>query len=128
MKISILSSNPTLQGINTQVLYSHFKYSRSICTTNDGEIPVDLLNHTISGEAADIQNDEAAVTDDTPIIVTYKDICNVNNLELGLQRTKSGKSAGLDGEIKATFTTGKREKLAEELKSHKFKASPIRKV
>lgn len=61
-------------------------------------------------------------------VVTYNEICNVENLELGLKRTKSGVSAGLDGEIKANYTTGKLEKLAGELKSHSFKASPIKKV
>jgi len=61
-------------------------------------------------------------------IVKYNDICNITNLELGLKRTKSGVSAGLDGEIKANYTTSKLEKLAEELKSHTFKASPIKKV
>lgn len=61
-------------------------------------------------------------------IIQYKDICNINNLEQGLKRTKSGVTAGLDGEVKANYTTSKLEKLAEELKSHTFKASPIKKV
>jgi len=64
----------------------------------------------------------------TTEIVTYKEICTIKNLELGLKRTKSGVSAGLDGEIKANYTIGKLEKLAEELKSHSFKASPVKKV
>jgi len=61
-------------------------------------------------------------------IIQYKDICNITNLELGLKRTKSGTSAGLDGEVKANYTTSKLEKLVEELQSHTFKASPIKKV
>jgi hypothetical protein len=55
--------------------------------------------------------------------VSYKDLCKVENLELGLNRTKSGVSAGLDGEVKAKFTNSKLEKLAEDLKSHNFKPS-----
>jgi hypothetical protein len=34
--------------------------------------------------------------------LTYSEICNFSNLEKGLARTKSGKSAGLDGDVKAT--------------------------
>ena len=49
-------------------------------------------------------------------------------MEKGLARTKSGKSAGLDGDVKATWTQSKLEKLALELRSHKFQASPIKKV
>ena len=62
------------------------------------------------------------------IPLTYSEICNFGNLEKGLARTKSGKSAGLDGEVKATWTQSKLEKLASELRSHKFQASPIKKV
>ena len=62
------------------------------------------------------------------IPLTYSEICNLGNLEKGLARTKSGKSAGLDGEVKATWTQSKLEKLASELRSHKFQASPIKKV
>ena len=62
------------------------------------------------------------------IPLTYSEICNFSNLEKGLARTKSGKSAGLDDDVKATWTQSKLEKLASELKSHKFKASPIKKV
>jgi len=93
-------------------------------------------NHTTSDFApidAHIaaQNDSGFISTDPNNIdqvVSYKEICKVENLELGLKRTKSGVSAGLDGEIKADYTTGKLEKLAAELKSHTFKASPIKKV
>jgi hypothetical protein len=74
--------------------------------------------------------EEASDKSPVPInqIVTYNEICRFENLEQGLKRTKSGVSAGLDGEIKATFTNSKLEKLAEDLKSHNFKATPIKKV
>lgn len=61
-------------------------------------------------------------------VVSYKDLCKVENLELGLRRTKSGVSAGLDGEVRANYTTSKLEKLAGELKSHSYKPSPIKNV
>ena len=60
------------------------------------------------------------------IPLTYSEICNFSNFGKGLARTKSGKSAGLDGDVKATWTQSKLEKLALELRSHKFQASPIK--
>jgi hypothetical protein len=59
----------------------------------------------------------------------YKKIITVDNLELGLQRTKAGVSAGLDGEIKANYLNSyKLEKLSIKLKQHKYKPSPTKKV
>lgn len=60
----------------------------------------------------------------------YTEVYNINNLELGLARAKSGKSAGLDGEIKATYVTNpkKLEALSNKLKSHQYKPSPSKKV
>jgi hypothetical protein len=68
------------------------------------------------------------VTSSEAQIVKYNEVCLVTNLELGLKRTKSGVSAGLDGEVKANYTASKLEKLALELKSHSFRASPIKQV
>ena len=93
-------------------------------------------NHTTANtEPTDtliaVENEkELSVTDSTneSKVVLYKDLCKVENLELGLNRTKSGVSAGLDGEVKANYTTSKLEKLAGELKSHSYKSSPIKKV
>jgi hypothetical protein len=65
---------------------------------------------------------------ETPSHVTYNEICKIENLEKGLKRIKSGVSAGLDGDVKVSFSLSKFGKLSEELKSHSFKATPIKKV
>jgi hypothetical protein len=62
-------------------------------------------------------------------ICTYKNIITIENLELGLKRTKSGISAGLDGEVKANYLDSKKLiALSEKLKTHKYKPSPTKKV
>jgi hypothetical protein len=60
----------------------------------------------------------------------YSNIIKIENIELGLARTKSGTAAGLDGEIKANYTANleKLKALSEKLKSHKYKPSPSKKV
>jgi hypothetical protein len=59
----------------------------------------------------------------------YKNIVTIENLELGLKRTKSGISAGLDGEVKANYLDSKKLiALSEKLKTHKYKPSPTKKV
>lgn len=59
----------------------------------------------------------------------YKNIITIENLESGLKRTKSGVSAGLDGEIKANYLDSKKLiTLSERLKSHKYQTSPTKKV
>jgi thioester reductase-like protein len=83
-----------------------------------GHLVKELINRGYQVRATDIK----------PFDEWYQCLNKVENLELGLKRTKSGVSAGLDGEIKANYTTGKLEKLAGELKSHSYKASPIKKV
>jgi len=60
--------------------------------------------------------------------VTYKEIYDMENLEKGLARTKSGVLAGLDGEVKANYTTKKLLQLSEALKQHKYKPNPMKKV
>ena len=62
-------------------------------------------------------------------ICLYKNIITIENLELGLKRTKSGVSAGLDGEVKANYLDSKKlGALSEKLKTHKYKPSPTKKV
>ena len=85
----------------------------------------EMVTSTVNNESivAEANNDSMEI-----IPLTYSEICNFSNLEKGLARTKSGKSAGLDGDVKATWTQSKLEKLALELRLHKFQASPIKKV
>lgn len=59
----------------------------------------------------------------------YSNIITVENLELGLKRTKSNVSAGLDGETKANYiNSDKLQKLSIRLKQHKYQPSPSKKV
>jgi hypothetical protein len=60
----------------------------------------------------------------------YTNIYSITNLELGLARTKSGISAGLDGEIKANYVDkpNKIKDLSDKLKLQKYKPSPAKKV
>lgn len=60
--------------------------------------------------------------------ITYQEIISIDNLKSGLARTKSNVSPGLDGEVKANFTEKKIELLFKELKSQKFKPSPVKRV
>jgi hypothetical protein len=134
MTFSILSSNKI--KFNNNLLYFSMAPTRTFAS-NSGENLDGDQNQAIVVVAptetsiTTIQNDNELTTTDSAnviIAVSYKDLCKVENLELGLKRTKSGVSPGLDGEIKANYTTGKLEKLAEELRTHKYKASPIKKV
>jgi hypothetical protein len=64
-----------------------------------------------------------------PVICTYNNIYELENLELGLKRTKSGVSAGLDGELKTNYlNNNKLQALSDKLKTHKYKPSPTKKV
>ena len=69
----------------------------------------EMVTSTVNNESivAEANNDSMEI-----IPLTYSEICNFSNLEKGLARTKSGKSAGLDGDVKATWTQSKLEKLA----------------
>ena len=73
----------------------------------------ETVTSTVNNESivAEANNDSMEI-----IPLTYSEICNFSNLEKGLARTKSGKSAGLDGDVKATWTQSKLEKLALENK------------
>lgn len=88
-------------------------------------------------EDAEITNDEEQPTSgSTPIspatqqiiICRYNDIYKMETLEQGLKRTKSGASAGLDGEVKANYTTKKLQILSEKLKTHQYRPSPTKRV
>ena len=60
--------------------------------------------------------------------IVYKDIITLENLKEGLARTKNNVAPGFDGEVKASFTEKKLEILFKELKSQRFKPSPVKKV
>jgi hypothetical protein len=85
---------------------------------------------TISSESTEtalvpIDNNQSV----SPDKCFYKNIITVENLELGLKRTKVGVSAGLDGEVKANYANNdKIAKLSTKLKSHQYKPSPTKKV
>jgi hypothetical protein len=134
MTFSILSSNKI--KFNNNLLYFSMAPTRTFAS-NSGENMDGDQNQAIVDAASletsitTIQNDNELITTEAAndfSAVSYKDLCKVENLELGLKRTKSGVSPGLDGEVKANYTPGKLEKLAAELKTHSYKASPIKKV
>lgn len=60
--------------------------------------------------------------------ITYQEIISIDNLKSGLARTKTNVSPGLDGETKANFTEKKIDILFKELKSQKFKPTPVKRV
>lgn len=60
--------------------------------------------------------------------IKYQDIISLENLNKGLARTKSNVAPGLDGEVKANFTEKKIISLHKELKSQRFKPSPVKRV
>ena len=60
--------------------------------------------------------------------IKYQDIISLENLNKGLARTKSNVAPGLDGEVKANFTEKKLISLQKELKSQRFKPSPVKRV
>jgi hypothetical protein len=101
---------------------------------NPGDTPGELEQSIVDNTAIVIAEDAIQATQETnndesaTILLNYNEICDVKNLERGLARTKSNVSVGLDGEVKANYTTGKLEKLAADLKSQKFSATPIKKV
>ena len=61
-------------------------------------------------------------------LISYKKIISIDNLKKGLARTKSNVSAGLDGEVKANFTEKKLNLLFKDLKSQRFKPSPVKRI
>jgi hypothetical protein len=133
------SSNKLTNNLNNYHNFQSYLFLPSRHSTakagenkNGNEVPT-TIDPRPKDELLDVKKDlkitlEKDETTAEATTIQYKDICNITNLELGLNRTKSGTSAGLDGEVKANYTTSKLEKLAEELKSHTFKASPIKKV
>lgn len=133
MKFSFLSSNiPKLKinflfpPLSSQRLFSSQSGKNLGDTHNDITADIDPSD-TFTAVKADNEFINTDPTNESKV-VSYKDLCKVENLELGLKRTKSGVSAGLDGEVKANYTTSKLEKLAGELKSHSYKPSPTKKV
>lgn len=72
----------------------------------------------------------ASDSSDSEPTCKYSDIVDIDNIELGLKRTKSGAASGLDDEIKATYSENpdKLKALSDKLKSHKYKPSPSKKI
>lgn len=103
--------------------YSNNIYFRLLRRAYSSEKPVDNANESITITAS-----ESSSTNDK--ICQYENIYNITNLELGLARTKSGVSAGLDGEVKANYLEkpNKIKDLSDKLKSQKYKPSPAKKV
>jgi hypothetical protein len=135
----ILSSNKLTNSLNNyHNIQSHLflplrHFATKVGEDKDGNETPTTSDLCSKNELLDVKKDlkitlEKDETTAEATTIQYKDICNITNLELGLNRTKSGTSAGLDGEVKANYTTSKLEKLAAELQSHTFKASPIKKV
>jgi len=60
--------------------------------------------------------------------ISYQEIISFDNLKKGLARTKSNVSPGLDGLVKANFNEKKLESLEKDLKSQRFKPSPVKRV
>lgn len=60
--------------------------------------------------------------------ILYKDLISLENLQRGLDRTKSNVVAGIDGEIKSVISEKRLSKLQEELASQKYKPKPSRRV
>lgn len=60
--------------------------------------------------------------------IAYQDIISLENLKEGLARTKNNVASGLDSKVKASFTEKKLETLFKELKSQRFKPSPVKRV
>jgi hypothetical protein len=108
----------SIKNFNYYNFTIHFKF-RNYCTPSNVELSTEIDN-TI----------DKASAKETVTKCLYSNVYDVKNLELGLARTKSGKSAGLDGEIKATYVTNtqKLKALSTKLKSHQYKPSPSKKV
>lgn len=60
--------------------------------------------------------------------ILYQEIISLNNLKKGLERAKSSIFPGIDGEVNASFTEKKLITLANDLKSQRFKPSPVKRV
>lgn len=60
--------------------------------------------------------------------ITYAELIEISNLEAGLARTQSGRTPGIDGELKANFTQEKLQKLHKELKQQKYQPKPNKRI
>lgn len=61
-------------------------------------------------------------------IIKYRKIIELENLKLGLARTKNNVSPGLDGEIKKDISEKRLIKLHNDLASQKYKPTPSKRV
>jgi hypothetical protein len=108
---SLTTKFPLSKCVSNSVSRRNYSSTTSTEVTETALIPIDSKQ----SESSDI--------------CTYQNIIAVENLELGLKRTKSGVSAGLDGEVKANYTNSdKLAKLSVKLKTQSYKPSPTKKV
>lgn len=63
-----------------------------------------------------------------PEKIAYKNIISLENLKKGLARIKKDMVSGFGGRIKTSFTEKKLEILFKELKTQRFKPSPVKRV
>jgi len=110
--LGLISHIPHLKCI-----YNNIINQRTYCSTTSTDAAETAL--------VVVDNLESAPSDKC----LYSNIITVENLELGLNRTKSNVSAGLDGETKANYiNSDKLQKLSIRLKQHKYQPSPSKKV
>lgn len=123
-------------------LTNYQSLSSPFCTTTEDSKPLELLSEQdeFSELSVELEQDESDIEitskgeplEETKLTgyVTYSKVIDVESLELGLKRTKSGSSPGLDGEVKADWNKSKEKivKLHQELKSQKFRPSPTKRV
>jgi group II intron reverse transcriptase/maturase len=60
--------------------------------------------------------------------ILYSDVITIDNLRDGYNRTKGGKSPGIDGITKAIMTADQITKLHKELKTQKYRPNPSKRV
>lgn len=60
--------------------------------------------------------------------INYKDLIHLENLKLGLAKTKNNVSPGIDNEIKRDITEKRLTKLHNDLASQKYKPTPSKRV
>lgn len=60
--------------------------------------------------------------------IRYSDLISLTSLQVGLGRTKSNVSPGIDGEVKSDITVGRLQKLHLELAAHTYSPTPSKRV
>jgi retron-type reverse transcriptase len=118
------------RGASHYCSLSHRRYFSSDNPADDSNKNLILMTDASDSSSPVKTKSENSVKNAPDNICKYLDIITEDNLELGLARTKSGVSAGLDGEIKATYVGNpkKIKALSDKLKIQKYQPSPTRKV